>query len=406
MASHVKVSITMSYRVLMIAPTSFFLDYGCHVRILEEARVLQSFGHHVKIVTYPLGRDLPGLDIERTIPIPFRSRNEVGPSRSKILIDALLALKAFQVARVFKPHVIHAHLHEGAFIGGMLSRVLRVPLVFDFQGSMTSEIIDHRFLDSRSKIIPLIRGLEWSIDRLPGKILTSSQNAARLLTDEFNVQASKILILSDNADASAFGPVEDGERAAQMHELQARLGIPDGRQVVIYIGLLDTYRGTDVLLDAAAQLLARHANTHFVIIGFPNIERYQARARGLGINRCVSFPGRVPYEDVPRWLSLGDIAVEPKMSATEAAGKVLNYMAMALPVVAFDIPVMHEYLGDLGVYAPLGDASAFANQIEMLLDQPEHARAIGLALRERAQQHFSWERAGREIECVYKALTE
>jgi glycosyltransferase involved in cell wall biosynthesis len=397
-------SITMSYRVLMIAPTSFFLDYGCHVRILEEARVLQSLGHRVKIVTYPLGRNLPGLDIERTIPIPFRSRNEVGPSRSKILIDALLALKAFQAALAFKPHIIHAHLHEGALIGGILSRGLRVPLVFDFQGSMTSEIVDHRFLDPRSKILPLIRGLEWQIDRLPQKILTSSQNAARLLTDEFHVQASKILILSDNADASAFGPVEDGERAAQMRELQARLGIPDGHKIVVYIGLLDTYRGTDVLLDAAAQLLARRADTHFVIIGFPNIERYQTRARELGIDQHVSFPGRVPYEDVPRWLSLGDVAVEPKMSATEAAGKVLNYMAMALPVVAFDIPVMHEYLGDLGVFAPLGDAAAFADQIETLLEHPERARAIGLALRERAQQHFSWERAGRAIECVYQEL--
>jgi hypothetical protein len=30
-----------SYRVLMLVPTSFFADYGCHVRILEAARVLQ-----------------------------------------------------------------------------------------------------------------------------------------------------------------------------------------------------------------------------------------------------------------------------------------------------------------------------------------------------------------------------
>ena len=394
----------MPYRVLMIAPTSFFLDYGCHVRILEEARVLQSFGHRVKIVTYPLGRDLPGLDIERTLPIPFRARNEVGPSRSKILIDPLLALKALQTALSFKPHVIHAHLHEGALIGGVLSRLLRVPLVFDFQGSMTSEMIDHRFLSPRGKIVPFIRGMERQIDRLPQKILTSSQNAARVLTDEFQVDASKILVLSDCANADAFGPVDDAGRALRTRELQAHLQIPEDRKIIVYIGLLAQYRGTDVLLDAAARLLARRPNTHFVIIGFPNIDEYQARAQKLGIADHVAFPGRVPYEDVPRWLSLGDVAVEPKMSATEAAGKVLNYMAMGLPVVAFDIPVMHEYLGDLGVFAPLGDATAFANQIEMLLDNPDRARAMGLALRERAQQLFSWEHAGREIERVYASV--
>ncbi len=395
---------TMPYRVLMIAPTSFFLDYGCHVRILEETRVLQSFGHHVKIVTYPLGRNLPGLDIERTLPIPFRARKEVGPSRSKIIIDALLALKTLQTARQLKPHVLHAHLHEGALIGGLLSRWVRAPLVFDFQGSMTSEMVDHRFISARGMIAPILRSLEWQIDRLPQMILTSSQNAARVLTDEFKINASKIRVLSDCVNASAFGPVEDGERAAEMLELQTRLRIPKGRRIVVYIGLLAEYRGTDILLEAAARLLARRADTHLVIIGFPNIDKYQLRAQELGIADRVSFPGRVPYEDVPRWLSLGDVAVEPKMSATEAAGKVLNYMAMGLPVVAFDIPVMREYLADLGVFAPLGDADAFAHQIEQLLDHPERARAVGLALRERAREHFSWERAGHEIERVYESV--
>ena len=60
-------------RGLMIAPTSFFLDYGCHIRILEEARALLAQGLQVRIVTYYLGRNLPGLDIVRCAPTPWRS---------------------------------------------------------------------------------------------------------------------------------------------------------------------------------------------------------------------------------------------------------------------------------------------------------------------------------------------
>ena len=52
---------TETYRILMIAPTSFFSDYGGHIRILEEAQVLQKLGHQVTIVTYYLGRDLHDL---------------------------------------------------------------------------------------------------------------------------------------------------------------------------------------------------------------------------------------------------------------------------------------------------------------------------------------------------------
>jgi len=385
------------YRVLMIAPTSFFLDYGCHVRILEEARVLQSLGHRVKIVTYPLGRNLPDLDIERALPIPFRSRRETGPSRSKLLIDALLAFKALTVALRFKPDLIHAHLHEGALIGGVLSRLLRAPLVFDFQGSLTSEMVDHRFIAPHGILFSLAHAIEWWIDRLPQKIFTSSENALRVLTQDFAVDAARVMALHDGVHADTFTRVN-------ADDLRARLAIPRARKIIVYIGLLAPYRGTDVLLEAARQLLARGVDAHFIIVGFPNVEHYQARARALGIGARTSFVGRVPYEDVPLWLSLGDVVVEPKMSATEAAGKVLNYMALGLPVVAFDIPVMREYLGELGVYAPLGDATAFAQQIEALLDEPARAEKIGRALRARVIEKFAWTRAGREIEKVYAAL--
>ena len=397
-------STTMPYRVLMIAPTSFFLDYGAHVRIREEAHILQQLGNRVKIVTYPLGRDLPGFDIERTLPIPFRSRHETGPSRSKLVIDLLLGYKSFQTALAFRPHVIHAHLHEGALIGGAVSRLLRVPLVFDFQGSLTSEMVDHQFIAANGVLFRLAHWLELRIDRLPQHILTSSQNAARLLTTDYHISADLVTVLQDCVQVDTFLPVSDASAAHRADDLREQLHIPRARRVIIYIGLLDEYRGTSVLLRAAQQLLARGTDAHFVIIGFPNIERYQSMARDLGIADRLTFPGRVPYEDVPRWLALGDVAVEPKMSATEAAGKVLNYMAMGLPVVAFDIPVMHEYLGDYGVFAPLGDPTGFANEIEKLLDDPQRARTLGHKLRDRARQLFSWDQAGREIERVYESV--
>lgn len=392
----------MPYRVLMIAPTSFFLDYGAHVRILEEVRVLQKFEHKVKIVTYPLGRHIDNLDIERSIRIPWHPSHEVGPSRSKLIIDIFLALKTFTTTRKWKPDLIHAHLHEGALIGGMLARWFRIPLVFDLQGSLTSEMVDHRFIAPNGILFSMARWLEQRINRLPHAILTSSQNTATGLTKEFDVPADMLTVIYDCVHADTFAP--GAISRARVDELRARLQIPSGRKIVIYIGLLDEYRGTSVMLRTAAQLRERGIDAHFVIIGFPNIERYSAMAQDLGIADRVTFPGRIPYENVPLWLALGDVAIEPKMSATEAAGKVLDYMAMGLPIVAFDIPVMKEYLGDLGIYAPLGDARAMADQLAALLDNPERARSIGVKLRERAMDKFSWERTGREIERVYENI--
>ena len=75
-------------RVLMIAPTPFFSDRGCHVRIYEEAAELGRRGVEVKVVTYPLGQDPPGIAVTRAARIvPYR-RAEAGPSWRRLPLDA------------------------------------------------------------------------------------------------------------------------------------------------------------------------------------------------------------------------------------------------------------------------------------------------------------------------------
>ncbi|GIV97127.1 MAG: hypothetical protein KatS3mg057_1784 [Herpetosiphonaceae bacterium] len=68
------------------------------------------------------------------------------PSRHKLYLDAALSWRTLRVALSIRPTLIHAHLHEGALIGGTIARMLRVPLIFDYQGSLTAEMIDHGFL--------------------------------------------------------------------------------------------------------------------------------------------------------------------------------------------------------------------------------------------------------------------
>ena len=67
-------------RILMVAPTPYFADRGCHVRIYEEARALRSLGHDVRIATYHIGRDMPGIPVVRIPRIPWYNRLEAGPS--------------------------------------------------------------------------------------------------------------------------------------------------------------------------------------------------------------------------------------------------------------------------------------------------------------------------------------
>jgi glycosyltransferase involved in cell wall biosynthesis len=174
----------------------------------------------------------------------------------------------------------------------------------------------------------------------------------------------------------------------------------------MYLGLLADYQGTDHLLQAAAAICRRRDDVHFVIAGFPSVDRYRQQAERLGIASHCSFPGKVPYEDAPAMLGLGDVAVAPKLSATEGAGKLLNYMAMGLPAVAFDTPVSREYLGDDGIYAAAGDSLALAHEIEALLDDASARQQLSARLRARAQERYAWTLSGDRILAVYRELCD
>lgn len=398
------------FTVLKIAPTFFFADYGCHVRILEEIRVLQSMGHRAVLCTYPSGQDVEGVDTRRADYGPYHPGVKVGPARRKLYLDPLLLVKASRVAAEVKPDIVHAHLHDGALIGYPVSRARRIPLVFDFQGSMTSEMLAHGFLHRGSPLYHPWRLLEQAINRLPEAIITSTGNGADLLIKRFGCPASRVFTVADCVNTAAFVPRwaldNSNGTADRLEQLQRRLGIPLGYKLVVYVGLLQEYQGISHLLLAAQELAARHLDVHFLIMGYPGLEKYRNMADTLGISNRVTFTGRVPYHQLPQHLALGDVAVSPKMSETEGNGKLLNYMAVGLPTVVYDTPVNREILGDLGIYARFGDHHSLAAELEVALYNTRAARALGEQLRARAVSVFSWTRGGKLIEEIYHTVAD
>jgi glycosyltransferase involved in cell wall biosynthesis len=169
---------------------------------------------------------------------------------------------------------------------------------------------------------------------------------------------------------------------------------------------LADYQGTDALLKAIARILQQRDDVHFLIMGFPAVEHYRLMAKRLGVSAHTTFTGKIPYQHARNYLALGDVAVAPKMSATEGSGKILNYMAMGLPTVTFGTPVSREYLGNLGIYAtPPGDPDSLAEALlEALFDDADPQR--GAKLRRLAAEAFSWDRAAESILHAYDAVCQ
>ncbi|NOZ72644.1 MAG: glycosyltransferase family 4 protein [Chloroflexi bacterium] len=384
-------------RILAIAPTGFFTDYGCHIRIRGHLQALQGRGHEVHLVTYPAGRTLPSLPTTRP-PLPWARTMPVGSSRRKIFLDALLLPTLSLAAFRFRPDALYAFLHEGALLAWLLSRWQRIPVLFDYQGSLTAEMLDHHFISARSPFLSWLEKLERWIERQPQALFPSSQTTYNLLLQR-GLPQERLHLLPDSVDPDLFHP------QAPDLTLYRRLGLDEQKAVVAYLGLLAPYQGVDLLLQAMAHPLLRNAPIQLLMMGFPRVEHYQNMAKHLGVADKVRFTGAIPYTEAPRYLALADLALAPKLSTTEGSGKLLPYMSMALPIVATDTPVHRQYLGSHAIYAKTATAEGLAQAIRSALDSLDALRAEAKQLRAIVEQRYTWDQAGVLLENTLLTLS-
>ncbi len=380
--------------VLMVAPGPFFVDRGFGVAVYEQSRALSKRGIRVEVVCYSSGRDLPDVRIHRAWRFPGYDATKIGPSLIRLPHWLLLLLRTFLVAKRTRPNVLHGHLHEGALICAFVSRLLGIPWVFDVQGSMSKEMAEKSPLREGSLAFRTISRFERGIDKLAPLLLVKSNAMQQELVDRFGVDATRIRCVMDGADPDVFAP-----READV-ALRAELGIDASAVVVGYLGLLNKQQGIDRVLNAAPAVLARHPDCHFLVMGFP-VEDAQKLADDLGIRDHVTFTGALDYQRAPAHLALVDLAVAPKLSETEGNGKLYNYMSMALPVVAMDIPSNRQLLGDDAYYVEHDSPQAFADGIDLAIRSRVEWPERGRLLRTRIQQDLSWDAVASRIVAAY-----
>ena len=385
---------------LVLAPTPFFADRGCHVRIYEETRLLQDLGWYVEVVTYHNGRDMPEVFTRRTPSFPWYRKLGPGPSYHKLYIDLLLLFRCIRVIREIRPRIIHAHLHEGAFLGVLLGRMFGIPCVADLQGSLTKELADYRFAGRNRIVYRVLKAVEGWVDRHSDHLIVSSDAMIEDLQERFGVPAERITLVKDGVGRGFFEPVT----AASVPPTLRALRRHDGDRVVVFLGVLTRLQGIEILMEAIPRVLDRTDDVTFLVIGFPEHESFARRLAKEGYRERVVFTGRMPYLEVSQALSLADLALSPKISETEGNGKLFNYMAAGLPTIVFDNVVNREILGDAGIYVADRTPEALATAILAALADPEDGARRGGELRRRARERSDWALNRQPLTEIYRNL--
>ncbi len=128
-------------------------------------------------------------------------------------------------------------------------------------------------------------------------------------------------------------------------------------------------------------------------------ERLRACIRTLDVARYVHHRGRASDADLPGWYQRANLVVFP--SVHEAFGlPVLEALACGTPVLAADIPALHEIGGSAVRYVNPYAANEWAEQMCTLLNTTSMLESASTEGPKRAQQ-FSWQEAARATHQTY-----
>lgn len=176
-----------------------------------------------------------------------------------------------------------------------------------------------------------------------------------------------------------------------------RAGLTFGH--VAFVGRLDPVKGVTLLLDAFAELRARHPQARLTIAGDgkarPNLE---AQAEALGLAKAVTFAGYLDAPAVAHLLEEADMLVLP--SFAEGLPVVLmEALASRIPVIATQIAGVPELVQDgiSGFIVPPGDVAALTDRMDRLLADPDLRAAMGAAGRARVEAEFDIATEARKL---------
>lgn len=383
----------------MLAPQPFFEPRGTPFSVLGRLKALSALGHEVDLLTYHVGKDvaIPGAVIYRTPNIRFIKTVKIGPSLPKILLDLLLLFKAIRLLRKNKYDLLHAH-EEAAFFGIVLSRLFRIPHLYDMHSSLTQQLSNFRY----SKFGPLVGFFDWMEHRVinsSSAVITICPALEEHVT-QINGRVPQVMI--ENVDTNADPALISRGDVEALEAAHPRLA---GRKNVLYAGTFETYQGIDILVESAGEIVRRCRDVLFVLVGGKpaQVEFYQKLVDSKGLGDHFYFTGTRPPEEIPIFIRLAQVLVSPRVEGTNTPLKIYSYLQSGKPIVATDLYTHTQVLNQDTAVLVTPNAAGLAEGILSVLENPLLASDVGNQARKFFEANYSMEKYISKTDQVLRA---
>lgn len=319
-----------------------------------------------------------------------------------------------QLAGRHRFDLIYQRLSMANYSGVVLSRLLGVPLILEYNGS-EAWIARNWGRPLREQV--LAEQVEAVNLRHAHLIVTISD----VLRDELlarGVEPERIVSYPNCIDPEMFDPARF--TAQDKAALRARHGIPADAVVVTFIGTFGQWHGAEVLAQAIRRLIENHQGwvkakkVHFLLVGdgskMPEVRKNLGdHAQGP----FVTLAGLVPQHEAPLYLAASDILSSPHVPNADGSRffgsptKLFEYMAMGKAIVASDLDQIGEVLANglkvsnlplddeannepLALLSQPGSVLQHADGIRFLVDHQNWRERLGRNARREALNRYTW----------------
>lgn len=371
-------------------------------RVWAEARALRAAGHRVTVIS-PKGEtrdtestaEIEGISIHR---FPARETSDGILGHVVEYANALVQIRqiARRVDRDDPVDVVHLCNPPDVLVYAVRSIAKRgTRVVFD-QHDLVPELYEARFGHAGGLLFRAAQRAERKTFRRADVVVSPNETYRRIATQRGGKRPEDVFVVRIAPDTDRFSPGEPDP------DLRG-----DKEHLIAYVGTMGPQDGLDVAVRVLAALRERRQDWRAVLAGdgdaAPDVRRLVAE---LGLGDQVEMPGFIEDIEIVRLLRTADVclAPEPRNALNDSSTmiKIVEYMAFAKPIVAFDLAEARASAGDGAAYATEDTPEALAAEIDRLLDDPELRRRMGAEGRRRVTHELSWDVSRASLLAAYE----
>jgi D-inositol-3-phosphate glycosyltransferase len=381
---------------------------GMNVWVCEVAKRLADLGVEVEIFTRATSSELPpivelspGVLVRHVTAGPYEGlgKNDL-PGQLCAFANGVLRVEALNEPGYFD--LVHSHYWLSGQVGWLAKERWGVPLVHSMH---TMAKVKNANLAEGDVAEPTARAIgEAQVVEAADRLLASTPEEAAQLIELYDANPARVVTVPPGVDLEVFRPGDVGAA-------RARLGLPRDAVVLLFAGRIQALKAPDVVLRAAAQLVANapalRERLVIAVVGGPSgtgtaePEHLQKLAGALGLADLVRFERPVPQSLLADYYRAADLTVVP--SHTESFGLVaVESQACGTPVVAARVGGLRTAVADgaSGVLVDGHDPRDYATVVRRLLDDPAERARLSRGGVVQASR-FGWAATAEQLLDVY-----